>query len=487
MATPMVTLHIHTLLSSVLPPFSRFLIALLSHYHIYMFHLDPSSLVLLSAFTFLCDAFVGVTRFLALLHNFSLEIVSEELCSGCASLKTADTSVPGALDAELLPEAEGFRRQWVQVETAKTGALFQPLSTPATSNRGWLREEFIDPRLTPVLTRLEKLKREGVTMAMVVREFICRRIAHLQSHSRPIWPTRLSTGDRRGESVLPAPEIAEHLVASSLAPHEVQPPESLVREPPVVFLARGLRLPRSVPLPSPAAPPRVVLRLPSGPPVLGDVGPQGVLPSDEAPTREPPTPDHGFGLRDSTCASPVHHVESESSCWTLEPVEGLRAALQGLLRTAADALQYLGAGLAGTEVRLEDECRHLASGWRHPEVVVNLDRLQRERARAEVEGSLAVAVFDRDHALFEAQEADRRCRASEDHHKELCTLNADIEEQAQLRATLGGSPAEFFPAGEGFRLSADSLTLVEVKQRLEVRECHVSLAVEYLASHEAKL
>ncbi|KAE8806337.1 hypothetical protein D1007_17492 [Hordeum vulgare] len=95
---------------------------------IHALHLDPSSLVLLSAFAFLCEAFVGVTPSVALLcHFFSLELVSEEQCSGCSSLKTAGTSVPGALVAELLPKAEGFRRQWVQVETGEAGAMFHPL------------------------------------------------------------------------------------------------------------------------------------------------------------------------------------------------------------------------------------------------------------------------------------------------------------------------------------------------------------------------
>ncbi|KAE8791170.1 hypothetical protein D1007_34429 [Hordeum vulgare] len=54
-------------------------------------------------------------------------------------------------------------------------------------NRGWEREELNDSRLVPVLARLGKLRRAGVTMAMVVQEFICRRIAPLQHHSRPMW------------------------------------------------------------------------------------------------------------------------------------------------------------------------------------------------------------------------------------------------------------------------------------------------------------
>ncbi|KAE8766622.1 hypothetical protein D1007_62123 [Hordeum vulgare] len=146
MVTPAVPIHIHTLLSGVLPPFSSFLIIVLSHYQIHTLHLDPSFLVLLSAFAFLCEAFVGITPSVALLrHFFSLELVSEEQCSGCASLKTGNASVPGALDAELLPKAEGFRWQWVKVKTAGAGALFQPFRPPQRRTRGGCARSLMTP------------------------------------------------------------------------------------------------------------------------------------------------------------------------------------------------------------------------------------------------------------------------------------------------------------------------------------------------------
>ncbi|KAE8775727.1 hypothetical protein D1007_51733 [Hordeum vulgare] len=154
MATPAVPLHILALVSGVLPPFSSFLIAVRSHYLIHALHLDLGSLVLLLAIAFLCEAFVCVTPSVALLHHFLyLELVSKRKCSGCASLRTAGTSVMGALDAELLPEAERFWWQWVHVETAEAGVMFQPPLTPATSKKGWMREELNDPWLTPVMTR----------------------------------------------------------------------------------------------------------------------------------------------------------------------------------------------------------------------------------------------------------------------------------------------------------------------------------------------
>ncbi|KAE8811132.1 hypothetical protein D1007_12039 [Hordeum vulgare] len=106
MVSPVVPPHIHALLSGVQPPFLSFLGAVLSHYQIHALQLDPSSVVLLFAFTFLCEAFVGFGPSMALLrHFFSLELISAEECSGCVSLKAADASVRGALGAELLHEA----------------------------------------------------------------------------------------------------------------------------------------------------------------------------------------------------------------------------------------------------------------------------------------------------------------------------------------------------------------------------------------------
>ncbi|KAE8806597.1 hypothetical protein D1007_17206 [Hordeum vulgare] len=135
MTAPTIPLHIHALLARVLLPFSSFLIAVLSHFQIHALHLDPKYFVLLLSFVFVCEAFVGVTPSVELLrHFFSLELVSKQQCSGCVSLKAADTLAPGALDVVLLPEAKGFQQQWIVVEAAEAGALFRPPSTTKTPN-----------------------------------------------------------------------------------------------------------------------------------------------------------------------------------------------------------------------------------------------------------------------------------------------------------------------------------------------------------------
>ncbi|KAE8792613.1 hypothetical protein D1007_32837 [Hordeum vulgare] len=160
MAALAIPLHIHALLTGLLPPFSSFLIAVLLHYQNYALQLDPRSSILHSAFTFLCEAFVGVTPSVALLcHFFSLEPVSKQQCSRCASLKAVDALAPGALDVVLLLEAEGFRQRWVLVEAAEAGALLRPPLTPAMLNHGWMHRELSESRFAPVLTQLEELKR----------------------------------------------------------------------------------------------------------------------------------------------------------------------------------------------------------------------------------------------------------------------------------------------------------------------------------------
>ncbi|KAE8810856.1 hypothetical protein D1007_12352 [Hordeum vulgare] len=67
-----------------------------------------------------------------------------------------------------------------------SGCSWTRVST-ATPNSGWRHVRLDDPRLSPVRSRLETLRAAGVTVTLVVREFLMRRIAPLQLHSGPMW------------------------------------------------------------------------------------------------------------------------------------------------------------------------------------------------------------------------------------------------------------------------------------------------------------
>ena len=81
-----IPIHLHALLAGLIPSFSDFFNAIISHYHIQALHLDPQSIILLAVFAFLCEAMVGFTPSVALfLHFFLFHLVDTRQRSGCAA------------------------------------------------------------------------------------------------------------------------------------------------------------------------------------------------------------------------------------------------------------------------------------------------------------------------------------------------------------------------------------------------------------------
>ena len=58
---------------------------------------------------------------------------------------------------------------------------------PAIPYPGWGHEELMSPQLAFTWHCFERLRELGVTAPRVVKEFLQRRIAPLQRHSRPMW------------------------------------------------------------------------------------------------------------------------------------------------------------------------------------------------------------------------------------------------------------------------------------------------------------
>lgn len=61
---------LHSVFAGLVPLFSKFFLTILDHYQIHALHLQPNSVLLLSIFTFYCEAFVGVKPFVVLFHHF---------------------------------------------------------------------------------------------------------------------------------------------------------------------------------------------------------------------------------------------------------------------------------------------------------------------------------------------------------------------------------------------------------------------------------
>ncbi|KAE8798546.1 hypothetical protein D1007_26222 [Hordeum vulgare] len=129
-----ITLHLFTLFTGLLPPFSDFFNFVLTHYQIHGLHLDTRSFLLLSSFAFLCEAFLGVPPLVALLqHLFTLRLTASDQCSGCVSLQAVEATQGECIDMRINHTAEGFMRQWVYVEAGQHNRLLptpSPLMVP---------------------------------------------------------------------------------------------------------------------------------------------------------------------------------------------------------------------------------------------------------------------------------------------------------------------------------------------------------------------
>ena len=84
-------IFLHTLFAGLVPPFSDFLMAVLETYQIQLLHLHPNSILILSIFAYLCEAYVGVRPSVELFRSFyALRSTAPGECTGCVSFRIAD-------------------------------------------------------------------------------------------------------------------------------------------------------------------------------------------------------------------------------------------------------------------------------------------------------------------------------------------------------------------------------------------------------------
>ena len=106
----MFPIYAQAVLAGLVPPFSRFFEAILSHYHISPLHLHPNSFTILAVFAFTCDAFVGIRPSVGLFrHFYSLVKCGGGELSGCVRFSKARDFLAKPLKKRL----EKFRQRWI--------------------------------------------------------------------------------------------------------------------------------------------------------------------------------------------------------------------------------------------------------------------------------------------------------------------------------------------------------------------------------------
>uniref|UniRef100_A0A453P9W4 Transposase (putative) gypsy type domain-containing protein n=1 Tax=Aegilops tauschii subsp. strangulata TaxID=200361 RepID=A0A453P9W4_AEGTS len=167
--------------AGLVPPFSDFFYAILSHYRIHALHLQPISILVLAIFAFYCEAFVDVRPSVALFrHFFSLRFTVQDQRFACVSfVDVKDENI--CLKAR--NKVEGYRQRWVFMEARRVSLLLMTHAALSEQNPRWGHEKLDDPRAEPILERIAAHGDAKLTGAMIIKEFLGQRIAPLQAHS----------------------------------------------------------------------------------------------------------------------------------------------------------------------------------------------------------------------------------------------------------------------------------------------------------------
>ena len=160
--------------------------AILDTYQIQLLHLHPNSILILSIFAYLCEAYIGIRPSVELFRNFyALRSTTSNEVAGCISFRVADTRsknyIPIAWVGEnavtkVMKKVDDFRKRWFLVDAkAKNHLLDMPVAPPKKWAR-WASEALEGPNLGEVYEGLRGLRDAGVTGQMVAKDFTRHRI-----------------------------------------------------------------------------------------------------------------------------------------------------------------------------------------------------------------------------------------------------------------------------------------------------------------------
>ena len=95
---------------------------------------------------------------------------------------------PDELPITRIPKkVEEFRKKWLLVDVEGSNAFCDIPDAPQVKHDGWSSVPLAHQAMSALVGRLKMLRDAGLTGQMVARDFVQRRIAPLQAHTRPMW------------------------------------------------------------------------------------------------------------------------------------------------------------------------------------------------------------------------------------------------------------------------------------------------------------
>jgi hypothetical protein len=210
-------IYIPFLIRDLALPISPFFRGLLDFYHLNLTHLNPNSILQVSVFVHLCEAFLGILPHFGLWKYLSLSAWDGRGTAparGGASLEIRRGRKTKYLDIPLKDSIKGWRLEWFIVENH--GNSLPPWSgrQPDVRTPSWTEPptDMEVAEAEALLTEVGLLKEKGLTAEAVVADFVFKNIQPLKDRAYPAYLYRgLTDSTRVTNRRIPAVDLVSRL------------------------------------------------------------------------------------------------------------------------------------------------------------------------------------------------------------------------------------------------------------------------------------
>jgi hypothetical protein len=199
-------------------PISPFFRGLLDFYHLNLTHLNPNSILQVSVFVHLCEAFLGILPHFGLwkysYHCRPGMAGGQHQLVGGASLEMRSGRKSEYLDIPLKDSIKGWRLEWFIVENHGNSLPPQSGRQPDVCTPSWIESptDLDVAEAEALLAEVGLLKEKGLTTEAVVADFVFKNIQPLKDRAHPTYLYRgLADSTRVTNRRIPVVDLVSQL------------------------------------------------------------------------------------------------------------------------------------------------------------------------------------------------------------------------------------------------------------------------------------
>jgi hypothetical protein len=128
-------------------------------------------------------------------------------------------------------KVDDFRQRWFLVDAKTQNSFFDVPEAPPLKNSNWSSATLQSPKIADLVARMKLVRDAGLTGQMVAEDFVRRRIAPLQKHTKPMWMYSGPADAMRLHCSSHLPEVVASIMGILFTAPEVPVPRSELAKP----------------------------------------------------------------------------------------------------------------------------------------------------------------------------------------------------------------------------------------------------------------